>query len=243
MIQSILVLLLLLTAPLFCHGESPGDPAITVYLFPGQGADYRLFRDLKFPEGYDTVHISYPVPQKRETMKEFAEGFIPLIDQGAPFILVGVSLGGMICTELADTLHPEKTILISSAKAWFELPGHYTFMRKFHLDRIIPKGMVKAGARILQGLVEPDRKQDPETFKDMLKKKDPLYLKRTGQMIISWEREDYHPDIYHIHGDADNTIPIRNLICDYVVEDGSHMMTLTRADEISLIIREILRGE
>ena len=175
-------------------------------------------------------------------MKDFAESLIPLIDQDAPFILIGVSLGGMICTELADTLHPEKTILISSAKAWFELPGHYTFMRKLHLDRLIPKGMVKTGARVLQGIVEPDRKQDPETFKDMLKKKDPLYLKRTGQMIINWEREKYPQSIVHIHGDADNTIPLRNVQCDYVVQKGSHMMALTRADEISMIISEILNS-
>ncbi len=243
MARSTLVLLLLLAGSILCHGEDPGGYDTTVYLFPGQGSDYRLFRNMKFPEGYDTVHISYPVPHRRETMKEFAEDFIPLIHQDAPYILVGVSLGGMICTELSDTLHPEKTILISSAKAWFELPGHYTFMRKFHLDRVIPKGMVKAGARVLQGIVEPDRKQDPETFKDMLKRKDPLYLKRSGQMIVSWKRESYPESIIHIHGDADNTIPIRNLQCDYVLKDGSHMMTLTRAREISGIINEILTGD
>lgn len=212
-----------------------------VYLFPGQGADYRLYRDLQFPKGYDTLHISYPIPFKNESMKEFAQRFIPLINQDEPYILVGVSLGGMICTELSDTLHPELTILISSAKSWFELPGHYTFMRIFHMDRLIPKGLVKGGARMLQGIVEPDRKQDPETFKDMLKKKDPLYLKRTGQMIVNWEREEYSRSIYHIHGDADNTIPIRNVQCDCVVKKGSHMMVLTRADEISEIISHRLQ--
>jgi len=232
---------MLLAGSTLCRAATPPDADTTVYLFPGQGADYRLYKALRFPEGYDTVHISYPIPGKRESMKEFAQRFIPLIDQETPYILVGVSLGGMICTELADILHPDKTILISSAKAWFELPGHYTFMRKFHLDRVIPKGLVKAGARMLQGIVEPDRKQDPETFKDMLKKKDPLYLKRTGQMIVSWERESYSQSIYHIHGNADNTISLRNVQCDYMVENGSHMMVLTRADEISEIIAEILK--
>ena len=63
-----------------------------VYLFPGQGADYRLFRDLKFPKGYDTLRISYPIPHKNESMKEFAQRFIPLINQDEPYILLGVSL-------------------------------------------------------------------------------------------------------------------------------------------------------
>ncbi len=151
---------------------------VVVYLFPGLAADYRQFRDLRFPEGYDTVHITYPVPGKEESMTQFAKRFIPLINPAVPCVLLGVSLGGMICTELADILHPAKVIIISSAKAGFELPGRYTFMGKSHINRIVPKGLVKAGARTLQGLVEPDRKYDPATFKDMLKQKDALYLKR-----------------------------------------------------------------
>lgn len=241
MVRSILVILMLLAVSICYQGKAQDGSMTKAYLFPGQGADYRLYKNLKFPLAYDTIHISYPIPLKNESMKEFAQRFIPLIDQNEPYILVGVSLGGMICTELADTLHPEKIILISSAKAWFELPGHYTFMRKFHLDRVIPKGLVKGSARILQGIVEPDRKQDPETFKDMLKKKDPLYLKRTGQMIVNWEREDYSRSIYHIHGNADNTIPIRNVQCDSILKKGSHMMVLTRADEISGIISMVLK--
>lgn len=224
-----------------CQGTEPDSSQVVVYLFPGQGADYRQYRDLSFPEGYDTVHIAYPVPDKRESMADFAGRFIPLIDQSVPYMLVGVSLGGMICTELADVLHPEKVILISSAKAAFELPGRYTFMGKTHLNRIIPKGLVKAGARTLQGIVEPDRKYDKETFRDMLKKKDAAYLKRTADMIVNWERDSYPYSIIHIHGNADHTIPFKNVSCDYMIEDGSHMMVLSRADEISRIIAEILK--
>ncbi len=129
----------------------------------------------------------------------------------------------------------------SSAKAAFELPGRYTFMGKTHLNRIIPKGLVKAGARTLQGIVEPDRKYDPETFKDMLRKKDAAYLKRTADMIVNWDRDSYLYSIIHIHGDADHTIPFKNVSCDYMIKDGSHMMVLSRAKEISRIIDEILK--
>ena len=213
---------------------------LRVYLFPGQGADHRQFRDIRFPVDVDTVHISYPVPDKRESMESFALSFIPLIDQEHPFVLMGVSLGGMLCTELADTLNPLGVIVVSSAKSYMELPGRYTFMRKFHLNRIIPKGLTKGGARVLQGIVEPDRKHDKETFKDMLKAKDPLYLKRTVDMIINWERTSHSEHIIHIHGDKDHTIPIKNVRYDYLIEEGSHMMMITRAGEINQILRYIL---
>ncbi len=212
---------------------------VKVYLFPGQGADFRQFRDIRFPENYDTVHISYPVPDKHESMEAYARRFIPIIDQEQPYILLGVSLGGMICTELADTLLPKGIILVSSAKSFMELPGRYTFMRKFHLNRIIPKRIIKGGSRILQGMVEPDRRYDPETFKSMLRRKDPLYLKRTVDMIVNWNRIQYDPDIIHIHGNSDHTIPLKNVKYDYLIQDGSHMMILSRADEISLLLEKI----
>lgn len=212
-----------------------------VYLFPGQGADARQFKHLKLPSGYDTVHITYPVPEKGESLPQFALRFIEEIDQSAPYILLGVSLGGMICTELTDTLNPLKTILISSAKAYDELPGRYNFAKHIPFNRIIPKRVTKASARLLQGIVEPDRKYDKETFKDMLKDKDPSYIQRTVDMIIRWERTRYSSRILHIHGNSDHTIPIKNVQYDYLVEEGSHLMILTRAEEINQILAEILK--
>jgi pimeloyl-ACP methyl ester carboxylesterase len=138
------------------------------------------------PPGFDTIHISYPVPEKREDLQTFAFRFIPQIDTTAPFILVGVSLGGMTGTELTDTLCPVGT---------------------------------------------------------MLKEKDPLYLKRTVDMIIQWDRTT-HPDrIIHIHGNKDHTIPVKNVKVDYLVEGGSHMMMLTRADEIKALLGPILHNQ
>lgn len=212
-----------------------------VYLFPGQGADARLFKHLKLPPGYDTVNISYPIPHKRESLHAFALRFVKQIDQSSPYILMGVSLGGMICTELSDTLVPLKTILISSAKGIHELPNRYTFAQNVPINRLIPKRITKGSARLLQGIVEPDRKYDKETFKDMLKRKDPFYMQRTVDMIIQWERVTYSPSIIHIHGNTDHTIPIKNVQYDYLVEEGSHMMMITKAREINLLLAEILK--
>lgn len=236
---SLIFLLFLIVSP-SVRAEEEDSAKVTIYLFPGQGADYRLFKNLEFPEGYDTIHISYPIPERAEDMRSFAKRFIPLIDRDQDFILLGVSLGGMLCTELADMLDPQKVIIISSAKTAAELPDRYTFMCRSRLNRIVPKRLVKFGARTLQGIVEPDRRYDKSTFKDMLKKKDPAYLKRSADMITCWNREQHQESIIHIHGDNDHTIPFENVNCSYVIEDGSHMMVLTRAGEISALISEVL---
>jgi len=226
-------------------GTMPGNFArgsvtdTLIYLFPGQGADCRLFKYIDFP--YDTVHLEFPVPAKKTTLREYAQGFIPKIDTVKPFILIGVSLGGMICSELADTLDPAYTIIISSAKDRSELPGRYKFQKTIPLNKMIPKGMTKWGAKVLAPLIEPARKQDAEAFHSMIEAKDPTYLKRTVDMVINWDKEGYNNSIIHIHGDKDHTLPHRKVSYDYLVEHGTHMMVYIRGDEISKLINEILR--
>jgi hypothetical protein len=60
-------------------------------------------------------------------------------------------------------------------------------------------------------------------------------------MIIRWKRTSNVKTIVHIHGTNDHTIPIRNVKNpNYIIENGSHMMTLTRANEISTLLNKEL---
>jgi hypothetical protein len=47
----------------------------------------------------------------------------------------------------------------------------------------------------------------------------------------------------HIHGTDDHTLPIKNVKADYIIEGGSHMMVLTRGEEINQLIIKILANE
>lgn len=213
---------------------------INVYFFPGQGSDSRIFKKIELPADHKAVFVSYPVPEKGQSLAEYAMTFVPLIDTTLPFILIGHSLGGMICVELADSLTPLETIIISSAKTRYELPFRYRLQKKLPIYKLIPKRIIKIGALLLQPLVEPDRNNCKDTFKAMLKDKEPIYLKRTIHMIINWDRKSYLQDVIHIHGDNDHTIPIRNVDYDFRVKGGSHMMVLTRSSEINELINRIL---
>ncbi len=211
-----------------------------IYFIPGQGADSRLFKNLIIDEKFEIKHIEYFTPEKGSSMKEFAKALATQIDTTQRFIIVGVSLGGMLATEMGDFLHPEKIILISSAKCRDELPGRYKFQRAIPIYKWVPAGLIKSGAKFLQPIVEPDSKYDTETFESMLNNKDPIFMKRTVSMIMEWSRTTYRHDISHIHGDNDHTLPDKNIEYDILIENGSHMMILTRADEISTLINQIL---
>lgn len=219
------------------HAQHSG----VVYLFPGQGSDSRLFDELQIDSQFEVRVIHYPIPECASGMAEFAALLIPQIDTSLPYYFIGVSMGGMICVELCDKLHPQKTIIISSAQTKFDLPLRYRFQQQVPLYKIFPGSWILEGAKLLQPWVEPDRNKHKEVFKSMLASKDPVYMKRTVEMIVKWERTTSKANIYQIHGSLDHTIPVRNLKSAYLsIPGGSHMMTLTRSQEVSAAIQSIL---
>ncbi|MBT8326468.1 MAG: alpha/beta hydrolase, partial [Bacteroidia bacterium] len=110
----------------------------TLYLFPGQGSDSAIFSKMVFPDSFNVKHIELPTPKEGEMLPEYSRRFISQINTSEQFSLIGISLGGMVCSELADILNPEKVILISSAKCAAELPKRYLFQQKVRLNRRIP---------------------------------------------------------------------------------------------------------
>lgn len=231
--------ILLVVWLLFLSAAHPVEPT-KIYLIPGQGSDARIFSQLTFPAGYEVVHVAYERPDKGERMAEYARRLSQQIPEDSGFILIGVSLGGMLAAEMAEFKHPKQVILIASARNATELPKRYTFQRRIPLYKLVGPKLSKWGAKRLQPIVEPDRNQEKETFKAMLDDKDPVFLKRTIGMIITWERDTNTQPIVHIHGDKDHTLPIKHVQYDYLIPDGSHMMTLTRAEELSLLLGGIL---
>ncbi|HRG59230.1 MAG TPA: alpha/beta hydrolase [Bacteroidia bacterium] len=214
---------------------------IKVYLIHGQGSDSRLFSKLSLSNDFDTVCLNLPMPQKEDNMQSFAKKLIPLIDTTQAFVLIGVSLGGMVAAELNEVIHPKLTIIISSAKNRNELPRRYKFMQAFPIYRIFPAAFIKKSSYLMQPLVEPDRNKEKEIFKSMLQKKNKHFLKNSIPLIIKWERlENKGTAIIHIHGSSDHTIPIKHVKADIVIPKGSHMMVLTKADVISERINEII---
>lgn len=218
-----------------------GQNKTVIYCFPGQGSDKHLFDSISVDSNYILEFIEYGSPEKGMSMESFAKSLSAKIDTTRNFILLGVSLGGMICIELSELLHPEKTIIISSAKNRKELPLRYTFQRKIPLYKIFGGRTLLAGAKFLQPIVEPDRNKNKDTFKRMISSKDPTYMKRTVSLIINWGRISNSKRIYQIHGNNDHTIPLRNITNpDFIINKGSHMIALSRPAEINRTLNSIL---
>ena len=82
-----------------------------VYLIPGQGADARQFQRLELNPDFEVRNIEYFTPEKGWNMRDFARALSQQIDTTAKYVIIGVSLGGMLATEMSEFLNPKKIIL------------------------------------------------------------------------------------------------------------------------------------
>ena len=212
----------------------------SIYIISGQGADERLFRDFTFPNEFEINHIKFELPEKGSSMQDYAKVLSNQIRTKNNIILIGVSIGGMLASEISEIIKVEKVLVISSSKSRSELPKKYRIFKSIQVQKLIHGSLLKRMAKIAQPIVEPDQNKEKALFKDMLNAKNPAFLKRTIDMIVKWDRLEKAPNIIHIHGDSDNTIPLRHVEADYIIKGGSHMMTLTKGKEISELVNEIL---
>lgn len=220
-----------------------GSQKTTVYLFPGQGSDERMFDSLSFDSNINVRHVKYKIPEKGNNLQQYVKTIVSQIDTTEKFILIGVSLGGMICAELNEIINPEKVIIISSAKNNNEMPFRYNFQKICPVYKLIPAKILQICANLVHPLYEHDRMIYRDTFSSMLLSKNPQYFKRTSVMMFKWNRNSNTKDIIQIHGNKDHIIPIRNVKPDYIVNGGSHTMTLTKAYEVNSILNKILENK
>ncbi len=207
-----------------------------LYLLPGTGSDARVFDKLELPKKYTVHHLAYSTPSPSMNLQKYAQHLAVQLDTTQPINLIGVSLGGMLAVEIAKQIEVENIIIIASAKSFEELPWQYRIQRKLKIHKLLSGKFYKHSAKLLQPLFEPDRDYDRSLFKAMISSKDPEFLKQAIRMMIEWESDIPLPELVHIHGTKDNTLPIKHIQADHSIEGGSHMMVYSRSEEINKIL-------
>jgi pimeloyl-ACP methyl ester carboxylesterase len=216
-------------------------PALTLYLLPGHGSDYRVWQRMDLSE-FDTVHLDYPfVPERGESMSQYARRLLSLIDTTRPFALMGISLGGMLAVEMAQHCAPQAVIILSSARGRFDLPWRYRIQRYLPLQYLLPGSLLKQVTIWIQPWFEPEVRGQSELCADMLRQKDPRLFLRGIHMIIRWKRQVLDAQIVHLHGDRDRTLPIEAVEPPVIILPGAtHMMTLFASKRVDAIVRPLL---
>lgn len=214
---------------------SKAQDSIQVYCIPGMGTDARVFHHLKIENG-SIQKIELIEPFEYQNLGEYAHALASQIDTTQPFVLLGVSMGGMIASEMTKFLSPEKVFLVSSAKNRDELSGLAKLPKYFPAYRLMGNGLLKFIAKRIASFKDVTLEEDRALYKDMLVKTGAKKLRWQIRSIAKWDKKGSSNSIVHIHGNADKVLNIRNVVSPIVVDGGSHKMIINKTNELSVII-------
>ncbi len=209
-----------------------------VYIFSGLGADERVFKYLDLT-GLEVTFVKWIKPQVNEILADYAKRLSTQIKDENP-ILIGLSFGGIVATEMSKIIPTEKLILLSSLKTRNEIPLLYRIAGKLNLHKIIPYSLLKSNTFFNRWLFGIIRKNDKDLFQKVLADTDIDFLRWAINVIVKWDNQLLHPQLYHIHGSKDKILPIRNAGNVIVIENGGHLMVLDKAKQVSEALHKII---
>lgn len=160
-----------------------------VYILSGLGADERVFRYLDFKD-LDVTFVQWIKPLANETITHYTKRISAQIQSKNP-ILIGLSFGGIIATELAKTITVQQLILISSLKTRTEIPFVYRLAGQLRLHRLIPYSFLKKDHALNRWLFGVIRKNDKDLFKRVLADTDIDFLRWAINIIVTWKNTFY----------------------------------------------------
>lgn len=209
-----------------------------IYAIPGLGTTDKLYINTII-QNHTVVVLNWPLPSKNETMQSYAQKFLPQINTTKAFCLLGVSFGGMLCTELAKITNPQKIFLVSSCKTRNELPWFIKALKYLPIHKLLSENSHRKLAYHGKWFVGFGGAYIPE-FLGMVNSMTPNYFKYCIHTIATWKNSDYNPNTIHIHGTADRLLFHSKVNVNYAIKGGSHAMVVFRAQEINEIIEKEL---
>ena len=212
-----------------------------VYFISGLAADRRVFRNIRLPEGYETVYLDWIKQIPDESLESYAARLAKKINTTEKFALVGLSMGGMIASEIAKVYHPQITILISSVPVYNHFPRRFRLARMLNMHRVIPVSMFKS-ASVIKRLFAPESREDKHRLLQLVRESDPAFIKWALGAILHWKNETVPEPMAHIHGSKDEILPVKYTSPTHIITKGTHLMVMNRASEVNKLLKDLLNS-
>ncbi len=209
-----------------------------IYAIPGLATTGKLFERLKV-KGCEIKVLDWPQPEEGVKLEDYAKLFLKAIDTSKPFCLLGVSFGGMLCSELSHLVNAEKVFLVSTCKNKFELPWTIRLQRLLPIYKLFSERFLILNAFKFHWFLgfKTDYR---ETLEEMVSAMPQDYIKRSVHMIVNWENTRVPKNCIHIHGTNDHLLYFGCVKADHAIENGSHAMIVYNAEEINTLLDKLI---
>lgn len=213
-----------------------------LYLVPGLGADERLFApQMGLP--LDVRVLPWLKPQRGEDVAGYAARMAEGIDPSAPFLLAGVSFGGVVALEMARIAPPRALVLISSCRTPEAIPIWYR--GAWAMSSFCPPAMLKSlmlHSPFVWHAFEPMTPPVKRLFIDMLEQSCPHLIAAGMAMLMRWRGTAIRTPIHQIHGEQDGILPASMCRADCLIPEAGHLANLTHAPAVNDCLMRIARG-
>ena len=213
-----------------------------VYFISGLAADSRVFKYIKLPEGFETVYLDWIPPQKNESLEDYSLRLSDSINKSEPFFLLGLSMGGMIATEIAKKSKPEACILLCSVPTYKHFPTHFKWAYFLRLHKLLPVTVIKLASKLKRGFTA-DNKEDQRLLREVIEDSDAAFIRWAMHAILSWRNEIIPEPLWQIHGSKDEILPMRFTKPTHKVPGGNHLMIMSKAAELNQFLQEVLESK
>lgn len=215
-----------------------------IYLIPGLGTDVRIFSKLiPLLNEKEVDCLEYSDPEKNtESLSEYADRLIGKIEQNEePPVLIGMSLGGTIATEISKRIPLKKLVIISSYKHRSEVPFIFKIARLLPLYILVPAWYIRMTVPFFSRILRICNKEEASELKEMLNARTAKHFAWGRRAIVQWDNQDMPSNFIHINGSKDHIFRKANKNATHIIKGGTHNMVVDRASEIAEIInREVL---
>jgi hypothetical protein len=215
---------------------NPSD--INIYCLSGLGADGRLFADFK-PDFGHVKNLKYIDPiNENESLTEYSKRIAHGINDDKLFILVGVSLGEIIATEIVKFKNPIGIIFHSTIKSAKEKTGIFRLIKSLKISYIFTFKRTQKFIRLAKWYFDSENQY--LLFKTMLRDTSPLLGQWALHQIINWKGTQANAPFIHINGKMNELFPIAEGNGVYLIPNKRHDMTLNSWPMINPMINKWL---
>lgn len=209
-----------------------------VYCLSGLGADSSVFDLLTIQ--HPKVCVQWIPSFKWESMSAYAKRLCDQVDTSEPFVLLGVSFGGMLAVEMNKYIRPEQTILVTSLARRSELPLWIRMIGKTRVNRLVPTFMFGSNPKWLIWYFGIKSGLGKKMVTAIAKKTDPLFTKLSIDKVLAWDNEWLPDRLVRIQATKDWLLPPPKGVAGIDVSGAKHFAIVENAQQVSSIVDEIL---
>ncbi|MCI5073246.1 alpha/beta hydrolase [bacterium] len=222
---------------------------MNIVCIPGLGANALVFvpQQNHFAERLQVP--GFLKPKKKESLQDYCMRWSEVLQEKLPkpYVLVGMSMGGMMAQELSQYLDPQALILLGSLQK--PMPKQFLHQLAESLGQRLPNAVLKAirscsphWIAFFEGLSTKDK----HLIKTMSRQIEIDFFRWQGQAAAAWIKTgflgEYRCPVFRAHGGKDTVLFLDKKLGpdDLFLPQARHLINLTHAQQINAFIERCI---